>query len=146
MTIDDKAIVSEPPLENRDKLTPNTEDRQKLTRYRTTLQQRQTTEKSILARRFQQAEEVAEQAATLLKEKFGAERVMVFGSLVHKCWFSNTSDLDLAVWGLDNLTYLNAVAKLQDLSSEFKIDLVRMESCKPALEKSILQEGLINSD
>ena len=141
MTIGDKAIASEPPLENRDKLTRNGEDLQKLTRYRTTLQQRQTIEKSKLALRFQQAEEVAEQAATLLKEKFGAERVMVFGSLVHKCWFSNTSDVDLAVWGLDNLTYLNAVAKLQDLSSEFKIDLVRMESCKPALEKSILQEG-----
>ncbi len=141
MTIDDKAIASEPPLENRDKLTYNTKDRQKLTRYRTTLQQRQTTEKSILARRFQQGWEVAKQAATLLKEQFGAERVMVFGSLVHQCWYSNTSDLDLAVWGLDNLTYLNAVAKLQDLSSEFKIDLVRMESCKPTLEESILKEG-----
>jgi predicted nucleotidyltransferase len=109
--------------------------------YRETLEQRQTTEEYNLAKRFQKAWEIAHQAATLLKEKFGAEQVIVFGSLVHQCWFSPSSDIDLGVWGLDNLTYLIAVAQLQDISPEFKIDLISMKSCQPELKQLILREG-----
>ncbi len=37
-------------------------------------------------------------AATLLKTKFGARRVVLFGSLAHKAWFVPNSDVDLAVF------------------------------------------------
>jgi uncharacterized protein len=85
--------------------------------------------------------ELARQATALLKAEFGAKRVMIFGSVVHGYWFSATSDIDLAVLGIDTLAYLTAVARLQDLSPDFKIDLIRMERCQPQLEQLILQEG-----
>ncbi|MBW4465736.1 MAG: nucleotidyltransferase domain-containing protein [Pegethrix bostrychoides GSE-TBD4-15B] len=116
----------------------NTQD---LKAYRTTLLQRQIAGQVRQAERLTKAGEVAKQAAALLKTKFGAERVMLFGSVVHGYWFSATSDIDLAVWGLDALAYLTAVAQLQDLAPEFKIDLVRMERCEPELERAILAEG-----
>ncbi len=80
-------------------------------------------------------------ATMLLKEKFGAVQVAVFGSLVHGHWFSPTSDIDLSVWGLKYEDYFVAVAKLQGLSPEFKIDLVSTEHCKPSLREVIIQEG-----
>jgi len=82
---------------------------------------------------------VAKQAAALLKQEFGVQQVAVFGSLVHGRWFSKTSDVDLAVWGLGADDYFVAVSRLQDLSPEFKVDLVDMERCSPALKQAVLQ-------
>ena len=76
-----------------------------------------------------------------LTDTIGRVPVMVFGSLVHQHWFTMTSDIDLAVWGLNHEDYFTAVAKLQDLDPEFEIDLIRMESCREALKEIIPQEG-----
>lgn len=77
----------------------------------------------------------------LLREQYGADRVAAFGSLVHRDWFSKTSDVDLAVWGLESEDYFVAVAKLQDLSPEFQVDLVAVEHCRPELRAVIMNEG-----
>lgn len=114
---------------------------QQLVRYQETLQQRQTSAIQRLAQRRQRSWVLAEQASRLLKEAYGVEQVMVFGSLVHQHWFTMTSDIDLAVWGLNHEDYFTAVAKLQDLDPEFEIDLIRMESCREALKEIIPQEG-----
>jgi len=66
---------------------------------------------------------------------------VVFGSLVGGRSFSRWSDIDLAAWGLPPDDYFVAVARLQDLSPEFEIDLVTMEYCRPELLKVILREG-----
>jgi len=65
-----------------------------------------------------------------------------FRALVHGYWFSKTSDIDLAVWGVELDDYLVAVARLQDLSSEFKIDLIASAHCKPALLDVIVEDGV----
>jgi len=36
----------------------------------------------------------------VLKSRFGARRVVLFGSLAHAAWFAPHSDVDLAVEGL----------------------------------------------
>ena len=109
--------------------------------YRATVRQRGEKAKREWAKRRERAWNIAEQATMLLKEKFGAVQVAVFGSLVHGHWFSPTSDIDLSVWGLKYEDYFVAVAKLQGLSPEFKIDLVSTEHCKPSLREVIIQEG-----
>lgn len=116
-------------------------DQPDLALYRETLKQRQVAEQHQLAQRFERAWEVAVQAARWLKHEYGAERVMVFGSLTHCQWFSSTSDIDLAVWGLLPEAYLVAIARLQDFSPEFKVDLIQMERCRPELRQTILNEG-----
>ena len=85
--------------------------------------------------------EVARQAAALLEEKFGATQVMLFGSLAHGLWFSATSDIDLAARGIAPENYFRAVAFLQDISSEYSIDLVTMEECTSPLADVIAEEG-----
>jgi len=109
--------------------------------YRTTAHNRWRQEQATLARRKLRALDLARQAALMLKERFGATRVLLFGSLAHEQWFSLSSDIDLAAWGIQDSEFYRAVAHLQDLSPEFRIDLVAMEHCSPALRNAILAEG-----
>jgi uncharacterized protein len=111
------------------------------TSYKETIRRREEQAAKELTLRYNKAWEVVRIAESLLKDGFGATRVMVFGSLVHGYWFSPTSDIDLAAWGISDDDYFLVVARLQDISSEFKIDLVKMENCKPELSQVILYEG-----
>ncbi len=113
-----------------------------MTAYRAAARQRWEQEQRDLIQRKTRAWKIAWQAAALLKDQFGAVRVVVFGSLAHEHWFSQTSDVDLAAWGLDIAAYLHILGKLQDLSSEFKIDLVDINHCNLGLKKVIEREGI----
>ena len=108
--------------------------------FRHHLALRQQADQQRLAQRFEAAMQVVQSANTLLQQDFQAQEVILFGSLLHRERFHLSSDIDLAVRGLDPLEYFTAVAKLQDLSP-FKIDLVRLERCKPSLAAMIAMEG-----
>ena len=92
--------------------------------------------------RWEQAWKVARRAAQMLRERFGATRVVAFGSLTQGAWFTVWSDIDLAAWGIPPDTFYRAVAWVTGLSSEFEIDLVAMEDCRAALRQAILDEGI----
>ena len=111
--------------------------------YRATARRRAQEAERALALRRARAGEVAHLAAVLLKEQFGATQVFIFGSTVHGFWFTATSDIDIAASGLASDDYFTAVARLQDLSPEFKVDLVDLERCKLALRDAVLREGVI---
>lgn len=91
--------------------------------------------------RLLRAWEAAREAARLLKEQFDAQRVLVFGSLVHPERFSRWSDIDMAVQGLPARKFYRAVAEATGLSGEFQIDIVDLESCRPAMRERIELEG-----
>ena len=86
--------------------------------------------------------EVARTAAELLRERFGATRVVVFGSLAHDEWFTRWSDIDLAAWGIPPDAFFRAVAVVTGLSAEFKVDLVDPEDCRPDVHQAIDREGV----
>jgi predicted nucleotidyltransferase len=110
--------------------------------YRATLRRREVEAQQALAARRERAWATARRAAAWLKAHHGVTRVMVFGSLVYNQWFSTRSDIDLAVWGLPDAVYFEAVAHLQDLAAEFTIDLVAVGHCKKSLYEHILEEGI----
>lgn len=92
--------------------------------------------------RWERAWKVARMAAQRLREAFGARRVVAFGSLAHRDWFSSWSDVDLAAWGIPDDQFYRAVASVTGLSSDFEVDLVDAESCRPALRRFIEREGV----
>jgi predicted nucleotidyltransferase len=92
--------------------------------------------------RREEAWRVARQAAELLRDEFGATKVVVFGSLAHADWFTPWSDLDLSAWGIAPSQFYKAVAALMDISSEFRIDLVDPLACKVELRGTIEREGI----
>ena len=97
---------------------------------------------SRAARRRRQAWRVARRAARLLREKYGASKVVLFGSLAHDAWFTPWSDIDLAAWGIPPERFYGAVAAITGLSPAFKIDLVDPDACRSALRATVEREGI----
>lgn len=94
------------------------------------------------AKRRRQAWRLARQAAGLLHSKFGARRVVVFGSLAQRAWFTDRSDIDLAAWGIPVDRYYGAVAAVTGLSPLFRVDLVDPEICRPSVRHAIETDGI----
>jgi predicted nucleotidyltransferase len=122
---------------------PGEISKEQMARYRTTAQRRQQQKARQLALRQQRAWRVVQRAAPLLKTKFGAKQVVVFGSVLAADRFHQHSDVDLAVWGLDETRYYRAVAQLLDLDPAISVDFVEVEFASPVLRAVIEQEGVV---
>lgn len=109
--------------------------------YRVAARKRCLRRRREWARRQERARALADRAAALLKEAFGAKRVALFGSLARGGFLDIRSDVDLAVWGLDESKYYHAVSRLLDLDPTIEVDLVMAEEAPPGLLAAIEQEG-----
>jgi hypothetical protein len=89
----------------------------------------------------QEARNVAKKIAEELVKRFGAKRVVLFGSLARGN-FSSWSDIDLAVWGIPATVFFRAVAFACGISDVWKVDLVDVQDCTRALREIILEEGI----
>jgi uncharacterized protein len=118
-------------------------DPEKMAEYRRTARRRYEREQAELDRRFARGWEVAREAAVLLKEEFGAQRVAVFGSLTNRKLFHPRSDIDLAVWGIEWRPYLQALGQLLALDPDFSVDLVMVEEASAPLRTTIEQDGVV---
>ena len=83
-----------------------------------------------------------DQAANLLKSRFGAQRVWLFGSLAHQAWFSLDSDVDLAVEGLQTGDYWEAWRAVEDIILDREVDLIEIETASNSLKKAIERYGV----
>ncbi len=92
--------------------------------------------------RWKRAWTLAQDVARVLKEKFGATRVVVFGSVARREALSPWSDIDIAAWGIPKEKFYQAVAYVTGLSPDFKIDLIDPAMCRPSLRAQIEEEGI----
>jgi predicted nucleotidyltransferase len=91
--------------------------------------------------RFLRAWRAAHRAAQVLKGRFGANRVIVFGSLAHGAWFSPRSDIDLATEGLAAEEFGRAWTTVEELAPGFRIDLVDLAAAPERLRQRIREQG-----
>lgn len=110
--------------------------------YKRTARARWQAEQRQRAERRRRAWELAHQAAKLLRERFGVQRVVVFGSLVHEGRFTQWSDVDLAAWGLTAKNWLKAMAAVHELSDDITVNLVDITTCTPELRVVIERDGV----
>lgn len=82
------------------------------------------------------------QVASQIKLRFGATRVILFGSLAHEAWFWPQSDVDLAVEGLDSTSYWEAWRLAEQIIHGRNVDMVEIESARPALKRAIERYGV----
>ena len=92
-------------------------------------------------KRYEKARKVAKNLAKLLKEKYNAKVVWIFGSLNDPDRFNEWSDIDLAVQGVDPERFYAAVGAVTDLYDEFKIDLLDLDDCKDSILETVKREG-----
>ena len=107
--------------------------------YRATARKREAALKILIEKRRQHAWIIARQAASILKDEFKASRVVVFGSLVQHNRFHLSSDIDLAVWDIQD--YFRAVSRLMDLDPDIEFDLVPVEDAHASILVAISREG-----
>lgn len=110
--------------------------------YKEGARRRQERERQALRERERRAWELARQAATALREQFGATRVVVFGSLVHPGWFTPWSDVDIAAWGIKPEDTFRAIGVVMDLDTDIAINLVDVGACSASLLQTIERDGV----
>ncbi len=90
--------------------------------------------------RIEQARQKASKIAELLKDKYQAEKVYLYGSLV---WgkFHERSDIDILVVNLKG-DYWKAWVEIEAIADPFPFDLVCYEDAFPSLREKILEKGL----
>lgn len=86
------------------------------------IRRRETKLNVDLSKRRRQAILTARKAAELLHREFGAEKVLVFGSLARHGGFTLWSDIDIAVRGIPPARFFEAVGTITGMSAEFKIE------------------------
>ena len=108
---------------------------------REAIRRRKSTEKVELSKRRRRAMLTARKAAVLLRSEFDAKEVFVFGSLARRGYFTPWSDIDIAARGIPPFRFFEAVGVITGISSEFKLDLVDLETCPGSLREAVKTEG-----
>lgn len=81
----------------------------------------------------------AKKVAKILVEKFGAKEVVLYGSLLEKRYYDDTSDIDLAVKGLGN-KYFRAYGYCIGVS-KFNLDIRAYEDMTKKFRDIVNKEG-----
>lgn len=110
--------------------------------YRQALRKRKRV-KCQAPERLKRARKVVRRAVKILKEQFGVEKVALFGSTLRPPLFHIRSDVDLAVWGLDETLYFRALGALLDIDPEIGVDLIEFEFATPRMQEKILRDGKV---
>jgi predicted nucleotidyltransferase len=110
--------------------------------YRLTAQRRQLAQQERTVALRQEAWQVARRAAQMLRQRFHATRVVVFGSLIHEGCFTPWSDVDIAAWGIPAEETFRAIGAVMDLDRELSVNLVDINTSRPSLTEVIEKEGI----
>ena len=81
-------------------------------------------------------------AAALVKARFGAKKVVLFGSIAHAGWFAQDSDVDLAVEGLGGDDYWKAWGLVEEIVKDRPVDLIDIETARDSLKRAIERYGI----
>lgn len=71
---------------------------------------------------------IARLIGALLRDKYGARNVLVFGSLAKKYWTKN-SDIDIALSGIPARSFFRAIADVEALAGPFAVDIIDLDDC-----------------
>ncbi len=115
---------------------------EKIALYRSTALRRLERDKEDIALRKEEAWIAARKAAKLLRVRFGATRVVIFGSLVNESSFTRWSDVDVAAWGIDPGQTFRAIGAVMDLGYKVPVNLVDVSTCRPSLVTVIEKDGV----
>jgi len=114
---------------------------EQLATYSRTMRRRAAEGVERRERRRKAAWALAQEAAGLLRDRYGATTVIAFGSLAEGTHFSERSDIDLAAAGLRLGDHYAALGRLLTLSPDFQFDLVDLDTCAAELRAAILARG-----
>ncbi len=93
----------------------------------------------------ERARHLADQLAQRLHEDYGAQRVVLVGSLARGN-FGVGSDIDLAAEGIPDDLFFKAGADIESSADGLRVDLVPIESANDAFLADLAREGIVLYD
>lgn len=94
-----------------------------------------------LRTRFDQASCDFREIVSMIVSKYGPKRIWQWGSLLKPERFSEISDIDIALEGLDSAEACFAILKDADGMTDFPLDIVEMERIHPLHAENIRNKG-----
>jgi len=108
---------------------------------KTTLKKRKQTEKNAIQKRFEKATEDAARIIECIKNNYKPSRIYQWGSLINVKNFSQYSDIDIAVEGInDPEVFFRLIGDAMKLT-KFPVDIVQIEKIEPEFAESIKESG-----
>jgi predicted nucleotidyltransferase len=91
---------------------------------------------------WQKAVQESEAIVEMILEKYHPQALIQWGSVLDPKHFSEISDIDLAIAGLESITFMKLLADAEELTT-FPLDIVQWEAIHPSFQKIILMKGRI---
>lgn len=113
--------------------------------YAATRQYLQAKQAALQAKRlglWQQASADSQNIIQMIIDRYAPERIIQWGSVLEPKHFSEASDIDLAIAGLDFRLFMKLVGEAEDMT-DFPLDLIRWEDLHPSFQKIILMKGQV---
>lgn len=88
------------------------------------------------------AMEKAKKIAAMLKESYGAKKVILFGSLVKSRYLHERTDIDLFVEGIKPEDFLRAGADAWAIARPFDVDIIPAERAEKAIIETAIKDGI----
>lgn len=107
------------------------------------VRKRRRRRKRALAARLAKARRDCDAIVARIAGEISPERIYIWGSLVRPEYFSERSDLDIAVEGAADPIRLYELAGELQRQTAFDLDIVRMESVHPAYADHIRRRGMV---
>lgn len=107
------------------------------------LKRKEQRRKEYLQERYKKAQSEFHNILTLIIEKYNPKRIYQWGSLLYPERFSEISDIDIAVEGIDNYeTFSRMYGETEQLSS-LPLDLIEIDKIHPLQADSIRKQGKV---
>ncbi len=91
---------------------------------------------------WQRAQTDAQNIINMIRCQYKPQRIIQWGSVLEARHFSEASDIDLAIEGVDALVFLQLLGHAEELT-DFALDLLRWEEVPPAFQKVLLMKGKV---
>jgi uncharacterized protein len=82
------------------------------------------------------------ESANMLKTRFGAKRVILFGSMAQPLFFRLDSDIDIAIKGIAVDDYWKAWREVEEIIEDKSIDFIDIADAKDSVKKAIQRYGV----
>lgn len=102
-------------------------------------------QENIKSKRFalwQQAQQDAQQIIMMIINKYTPTRIIQWGSVLESKHFSEASDIDIAVEGIDSIEFMRLLGEAENMTN-FSLDLIRWENVDRSFQKILLRKGKI---
>ncbi|NEO27206.1 MAG: nucleotidyltransferase domain-containing protein [Kamptonema sp. SIO4C4] len=78
----------------------------------------------------------------MIIDRYNPQRIIQWGSVLEPKHFSEASDIDLAIAGVDVITFMTLLGEAEEMT-DFPLDLLRWEEVHPSFQKVILMKGKV---